>query len=517
MRRTAVLQEAPRRAEPRTETGPRRRDARSTMPMAVSVPVHPGLEALEDGFYMLDGEGRVTYWNAAAQRLLGPVREQVLGRPLTETAPALAGGAFGRGLAQARQSGDAVEFSVPHPEAGRGRYLSVRVSPLDDGGVAVHCRDATAEAQLAERYADLLESIRDGFIGLGADGSIVYMNGVAERLLRLSRERTLGRKIWPLLPREPAEIERALRATLADGRPRSLQGLSPRGAVFAGRVFDLWVHPVPGGGLSMLFQDVSERVQREKELARYAAEAEEANRAKSRFFAAVSHELRTPLNALVGYTHLLSTETYGALPPAAVRAASRAGVCAEHLGRMIDDLLLMTTAEVDQLPVVATPLELRTYLPGVIEPIRQQAEAKGLRFAVEVAPETPVIETDPDRLRQLLHALLSNAVKFTSRGGVRLHVAPAPAEEAGAAGVRIRVIDTGPGIPEAERGRIFEAFEQIGDPARSDSLRHGPGLGLTIARRLATLLAGSLLLEQSGSDGSVFRVDLPLRLPLPPP
>jgi PAS domain S-box-containing protein len=498
------------------------------MSIQATTAIHPGLEALEDGFFMVDGDWRITYWNPTAARLFSVDRKAVLGRSLWGAVPPLAGSAVEKELERAMKRRLARDFRMPHLPGCCSGFFSVRAAPLEDGGLAVHFRDVTAETKLAERYSQLLESIRDGFVAVDADGTISYINSVAERLLRLPRARALGRQVWPFIPREPAAIADALRATLADGQRRQLRRIRPEGPVFQRHLFDLWVHPLPGGGISVLFQDVTRRVEREKALARYAADAEEVSRAKSRFFAAVSHELRTPLNALVGYTHLLSTDTYGELTPAATRAASRASVCAEHLARLIDDLLLMTSVETDRLPVVVTPVSLASFLPGATEPVRQQAEAKGLRFAIELDADLPVLETDPDRLRQLLHALLSNAVKFTNRGDVRLEVrllapvASTPAPDASTLpdyarngvheGVRIRVLDTGPGIPPEARDRIFEAFEQLGDPARSDSFQRGAGLGLTVARHLASLLQGSLVLESTGDAGSVFRLDLPRSL-----
>jgi signal transduction histidine kinase len=333
---------------------------------------------------------------------------------------------------------------------------------------------------------------------------------------------------------EPHERD-ALREALRDREPRWCCITSQTGA--ATRVITAYVSPMDDGGLAVQFGDAAgaegelpggeawwqsvaemearraeEPTPRELDLARSAAEAEDADRAKSRFFAAVSHELRTPLNAIVGYTHLLSSGTYGEIPPAAQRAADRAGVCAEHLARLVDDVLLLTTTEIGRLPVVPTPVELAHLLVVTAEPLRQQAEAKGLRFRVEVATATPTVATDPDRLRQLLHTLLGNAVKFTRRGEIFLGARPGPGES-----VDLYVADTGPGVPVEERERIFAPFEQLGDPSRSDSMRHGTGLGLTVARQLATLLHAQLWVEgrTDGQNGAVFRLRLPVRFDPP--
>jgi PAS domain S-box-containing protein len=465
----------------------------------------PVLEAIQDGIYTLDEAGRVTYWNAAAERMLGIPRDAALGRPFREVVPRPDGDAWAMLLRvlEDRAPRDYLEaYSAP----ALPRRLAVRAAPLEGGGVLVHFRDATAELVAQEQYARLLEAIRDGFVAVDSAWRIVYINRAAEQLLRLPRDRATGMDVHALLPPGPPEIVEALRATMADGEPRHLSAVRPESRAFRDRLFDVWTYPLSLGGVSVLFEDVTGQVSREVDLARLAAEAEEANRAKSRFFTAVSHELRTPLNAIVGYTHLLSTETYGPVPPAAQRAAERAGICAEHLARLVDDVLLMTTAEVGRLPVSPSPVPLDRFLRAAMEPLRQQAEAKRLGFEVEVAEDAAEVETDPDRLRQLLLALVGNAVKFTAQGMVRIAARALP-DDAGS--LEVGVEDTGPGISPEDRDRIFEAFEQLGDPSRSDSMTRGTGSGLTIARKLARLLRGSLTVEGREGGGSVFRLRLP--------
>jgi two-component system, NtrC family, sensor kinase len=242
------------------------------------------------------------------------------------------------------------------------------------------------------------------------------------------------------------------------------------------------------------------------ELARLAAEAEEASRAKSRFFAAVSHELRTPLNAIVGYTHLLATQTYGEVPATAARASERASVCAEHLARLVDDVLLLTTVEIDRLPIFKSPVALAEFLPGVLQHLAQQAEAKRLEFRMEVPDSLPPVDTDPERLRQITTALVGNAIKFTPRGAVFVRAQVVD----GGGWMEVAVQDSGPGVPEDERERIFHPFEQLGEEARSDSLNRGTGLGLTIARQLARRLDGDIMVRAAPGGGAVFVLRLPM-------
>ncbi len=464
------------------------------------------LEALADGFCTADAEYRVTYWNPAAERLFGVSRAEALGRALWAVVPGLEGPELRERLARASERGTMLTLALTSDRELFARHLAVHVAPMAGGGVAVHLRDATGEQRLADQYAQLLESMRDGFIAADREWRIVYVNRAAELLVMLRRDRAVGADLWDLLPADPPYLAEAVRATMHDREPRLLEALFPVGRVFRGRSFDVRLHPLPDGGVSILFEDVTDRLAKEVELARLAAEAEEANRAKSRFFAAVSHELRTPLNAIVGYTHLLATHTYGDVPAGAMRAAERASVCAEHLARLVDDVLLLTTAEIERLPVFRAPVELQSFLPAVLQHLHQQAEAKRLAFAVEVAPGLPPLVTDAERLRQVVSSLVGNAIKFTSRGGVRVWAGPAD----GGAWTELVVEDTGPGVAPENREVIFAPFEQIGEEARTDSLNRGTGLGLTVARQLVRLLGGEVVVGGAAGGGARFVVRLPV-------
>ena len=484
------------------------------------MPRNPGLEALSDAFCMVDARWRVAYWNAAAERWFGVPREEALGKPFEEAVGPLAGALTRERLGAVMYAGQPADVQ----QAGEcgSRCVSVHAEPLEEGGIALHFRDASAEQRLSERWSRLLETIRDGFVAVGPDWRVTYLNGAARALLGVKGDRALGASLLPFLPPEPSEVREAVQAAMDDGKPSHLVAVRPEGKLFRGRPFDVWIEPLAGGGISILFEDVSERIGRETELARLAAEAEDASRAKSRFFAAVSHELRTPLHAIVGYTHLLSTGSYGGLPDGAVRAAERSSVCAEHLARLIDDVLLLTTTEIARLPVYPGPVRLGPHLAETLEQYRRQAEAKGLSFEIDAPDTLPVVETDPERLRQVLQALVSNAIKFTSRGLVRVAARQVsagerwdlrlerPPERVDA--VEITVADTGPGIAPEHCARIFEVFEQVGDDeSRTDSVNRGTGLGLTVARQLTRLLGGTLEVESELGAGAAFRLRLPVQ------
>ncbi|HEU0298305.1 MAG TPA: ATP-binding protein, partial [Longimicrobium sp.] len=150
-------------------------------------------------------------------------------------------------------------------------------------------------------------------------------------------------------------------------------------------------------------------------------------------------------------------------------------------------------------------------LPGMLQHLEQQAEAKRLEFRVEIPAGLPPVETDAQRLRQVMTALVSNAVKFTPRGAVSVRAGVA--EEGG--WMEIAVRDTGPGVPAQDGERIFHPFEQVDEGARSDSVNRGTGLGLTIARQLARRLGGDIVLRDGDAPGAEFVLRLPLEAPGP--
>lgn len=450
---------------------------------------HPALDALPDGVFLLDRAARVTYCNAAAARLLSRAGAEMVGRRLDEIFPGVDAAALARGA----QGGGA---PLPHPWAG----MKIRMAPAETG---ILVQLTPGHETSPGQYAGLLESVRHGIVGVDALGRIAYLNRAARGMLGVTRRDAIGADLWSVLPHDPAWLREELREAMRTGRPTHLETMRLEGAPFGGRWFDVWTHPLSDGGISILFEDVTSRIERDQDLARYAAEAEEAVQARGRFFAAASHELRTPLHAVIGYTHLLATSTFGPMPAEAERAADRANLCAEHLSTLIDDVLLLTTTEIDRLQIRPVAVQLDEFLPAVLEPLRLQAEAKGLAFELVVPPAVPPLETDRERLRQVLQAVVGNAVKFTPRGRVRVEV------RARADGVDLEVGDSGPGIHPADRERIFEPFEQVGDPARTDSLSRGTGLGLTVARQLARRLRGSLVLLEGG-PGATFRLRLPV-------
>ena len=240
-----------------------------------------------------------------------------------------------------------------------------------------------------------------------------------------------------------------------------------------------------------------------------AQQVNEANMAKSRFLANVSHELRTPLNAIVGYNALALSGLYGEVTPELRTAHDRIRTAADHLLRVLNDVLDLSKIEVGRMEVDVRELALEPLLEGVVSIVEPVAEAKNVRLDLVVARNLPPLVTDPRHVRQILMNLLTNAIKFTERGSVT--IVATRGEGARAEMVSIAIEDTGIGIARSDFGRIFEEFEQVRPGGRGDSIVRGTGLGLAVSRKLARLLGGDVDVTSRVGIGSRFTLWLPLK------
>jgi signal transduction histidine kinase len=285
-----------------------------------------------------------------------------------------------------------------------------------------------------------------------------------------------------------------------------------------------------GIGLVLERREASRIADRSSELEHLSAELLRANRAKSEFLANVSHELRTPLNAIVGFVDLLRDGVYGVLNSRQVGPVERIEASANHLRHLVDQVLDLAKMAAGRLEVHAEPLELRPFVFDVASEVEPLINEKGLGFSLAIGASLPRVRTDPTHLRQILINLLGNAVKFTSNGGISIRGKLIGTEDQAAATsivrtasaliarsprpdgiwIALQVADSGIGISEKDRDRIFDEFEQVNAGPRGDSMRRGTGLGLSISRRLARLIGGDLTVESELGRGSVFTIWLPV-------
>ncbi|TMH70146.1 MAG: hybrid sensor histidine kinase/response regulator, partial [Betaproteobacteria bacterium] len=235
------------------------------------------------------------------------------------------------------------------------------------------------------------------------------------------------------------------------------------------------------------------------------AHAEAANQAKRRFVSVVSHEMRTPLNAIIGMSDLLRDTTLSreqADMLQTLRSSSRVMLS------LVEDVLDFSKIEAGKLVLEKTDFDLHALVNSTCRILAAQATAKGLDFVVSIMPEVPpAVRGDPHHLRQVLINLIGNAVKFTERGSVTVHVS-AQAETAKAVRLKFSIRDTGMGIAPDAQARIFDSFTQAD---QSTTRRFGgTGLGTTIAKQLVRLMGGKIGLESAVGLGSTFWAELEL-------
>jgi PAS domain S-box-containing protein len=240
---------------------------------------------------------------------------------------------------------------------------------------------------------------------------------------------------------------------------------------------------------------------------RLAEEAKAANAAKSDFLANMSHEIRTPLNGVVGMLDLLGRTS---VTPQQDRYVSTARRSADMLLTVINDILDFSKIEAGKLNLESVGFDLRKLADDVGQVLAINAQGKDVEMVVQYAPQTPRwVKGDPARVRQILTNLVGNAVKFTARGHVLLHVA-CESVERGRANIHIQIQDTGIGIAPDMLAVVFDKFTQ----ADSSTTRRfgGTGLGLTICRMLAQMMQGRVWAESQVGRGSTFHFVLPLPL-----
>jgi signal transduction histidine kinase/Na+/proline symporter len=244
---------------------------------------------------------------------------------------------------------------------------------------------------------------------------------------------------------------------------------------------------------------------RTRELETANLDLQELDRLKSEFLANMSHELRTPMNSILGYTQLVLDGVDGPVSEAQRASLSRVEKNARHLLRLINDILDLSKIEAGRMDLDLHPFDLKALAEEVVEDQRTLAEAKGISCRIVAEEGDLRVEADPNKVREVLNNLVSNAIKFTVRGGVE--VSAGPELRGGAEGVLLQVTDTGVGIPAASLGEIFVAFKQLdGSTTRPHG---GTGLGLSIAKKLVELQGGAIGVDSRVGEGSRFWFWLP--------
>lgn len=314
-----------------------------------------------------------------------------------------------------------------------------------------------------------------GAIILSAADEFVLSRRIGGAALAVSFVAVMVGLVWPVAPAQPHEVGLSLVAVIG----------------FFGYVFQA---SLKRRGLErQMAQALQAAVDKEQEAA-------VANAAKSTFLATISHEIRTPLNGVLGMAQAMAA---GDLAPDQRERLQVVRSSGEALTEILNDVLDLSKIEAGQLDIDKLAFELDDVLHAGFDAFAPRAAEKGLAFELDIASGAEgVYLGDPMRLRQVVYNLISNAVKFTGKGSVRVRAARDGEL------VRISVVDTGPGIAADQQARLFHKFEQLD---ASTTRRHGgTGLGLAICRELATLMGGEILVESRLGEGSAFTLSLPL-------
>jgi signal transduction histidine kinase len=379
-----------------------------------------------------------------------------------------------------------------------------------------------------ERYRKLLDWLDDGFciveVLFDADQrpiDYVFLETNAAFADQTGIDDAVGKRMRELRPtHEDYWFERYGRVALTGESLRFEAPAQALGRWYLVRAFR--VGDPEARHVAVLFRDTTaaRAVQRDREELLAAeraarAEAESAAQAKADFLAVMSHELRTPINAFVGYLQLLEMQIGGPVTEQQARYLDRMSTSAKHLLTLIGDILDLAKVDAGELHVDREHGHTGTAVDAAIALTTPQAAARGITIADRQAGTLGVPYVgDEQRVRQILANLISNAVKFTDRGGV-VHVSCELIEEAppkarlagGGPWAAVSVADTGIGIAADDQQRVFEEFHQV-DAGRT-RVQGGTGLGLAISRRLARLMGGDLTLASELGVGSVFTLWLP--------
>lgn len=478
------------------------------------------LESTPDAIVMVNAAGRIVLANSQAERLFGYGRGELRGRPVEILLPDSIRAShvihrshyfsqprtrtMGAGLELNGRRKDGVEFPV-----------EISLSPLDtEQGVLVMSavRDISGRKKAEQKFRALLESAPDAMVIVDRAGVVVLVNTQAERLFGYRREELLGRSVDVLVPqrfRHQHHVHRdgffGAPRTRAMGEGRELHGLRRDGTEFPVEISLSPLETEDGVWVSSAIRDMTERRRIERALQEKNVELERAVAAKDRFLATMSHELRTPMNAIIGYTGTLLMRLPGPLTQEQERQLGTIKASAKHLLSLINDLLDLAKIESGTVDASVEQFDCVAVVEEVVSTLRPFAEKKGIELAVRAPSGQARLSTDRRALSQIVINLLTNAIKFTDRGGVVVSVEPRLVE--GSAMCLICVADTGCGIGEQDQQRLFQAFTQLDS---SSTRRHeGAGLGLHLSQKLAGLLGGRLTCESTLGVGSRFTLTLP--------
>jgi PAS domain S-box-containing protein len=521
------------------------------------------INSVTDPILLTDTEGRLIVANARAEKLFAASEEAGEGlRRAVELNNMLFSAALSR--TAVHEQPEARELLLVDPSDGSDLLFEVLSTTVEDPregtGIVSVLRNITdlrrATEQIEENYQKLrvaeaasraerdrlnliIDSVADPIIVTDPSGGTVLMNAPAEELFTVASDspdaamRTVQANdahfssfVSGLLVGEtgPGEIRRGEIGLINPNSGASIPVEAIAGKVMTeageltavvtilhdrtealerARLFEQL--KIASDELQMRVQAATAELAQQNELLRrQALELEQASRLKSQFLANMSHEFRTPLNAILGYTHMLLQGVAGELLPSVKRQLQRIDSNGRHLLTIINEILDITRIEAGAMPVQIAEFDLNELVPEVMAELDPVIARSKLVVTPRLHPEMPEVESDRQKVKQIVVNLLSNALKFTHQGGIQIAVGYHEKERMAS----ISVTDTGIGIAPEHHLRVFEDFRQVDDsPSRQYG---GTGLGLAICRRLAQALGGRITLNSNLGEGSTFTLVIPI-------
>ena len=483
------------------------------------------IESNTDALIITDPSGIITDVNQQMEALTGCTRDELIGTPFKNyfTDPERAEAGIKLVLSEnkvtnykltvrTRDSKETVVLCNAVTFYDRNQTLQGVLTAAHD--VTEHRHDRELLRESRERFTAIVESAMDGIVTIDSEQRIVLFNAAAERLFLRKADEVKGKPIDCLLPTRFTEIHHQHIRTFFQsgvtnrrmGALGAVSGLRANGEEFP---IEASISHMQVGGEhygTVILRDITERHKaeqalrdRDDEITLKNQQLEVASQMKSEFLANMSHEIRTPMNAIIGMSHLaLKTE----LTPRQHNYLEKIQGSSQYLLRIINDILDFSKIEAGKLIVEQTEFSLDKVLKNVANLIAAKTTAKGLELVFDVGRDVPnELIGDPLYLGQILINYANNAVKFTEKGEIDIVIRMREQSDKDVL-LHFAVRDTGIGLTEEQRGRLFQSFQQ----ADSSTTRKygGTGLGLAISKKLAELMHGEVGVDSEYGKGSTF-------------
>jgi PAS domain S-box-containing protein len=471
------------------------------------------VENSADAILSTTPEGTILSWNRGAEHLLGYCADEVIGKSILSTIPVDRCESFLR-LWERVQSGESIEnFELLQLHKNGTRIdAALTLSPIRDRqgrviAASAIARDNTSRRKAQRRLQSVLESAPDSIVVVNHNGIIVFVNTQAEILFGYLRDEIVGQHLALLFPSCLQDffgdwLQQDSRARLP-GRRHEVSALRADGTEFPSEISLGPVESDEGTLLCGSVRDVSERHGLQRALREKNAQLQAALNTKEHFLSTMSHELRTPLTAIIGYTGILLMKIPGPLNDEQIRQLELVRSSARHLLSIISDLLDLARIEAGNAEVQREQVSCLEVVKQTLHELGPAQVEKGLELRLEEPPGPVTLFTNHCFFRQILTNLVSNAIKYTDQGFIRISC-----RQHGESMVSVTVTDTGIGIRQEDLSRLFVQFCRI--RSESSPSREGVGLGLHLSQKLAILLGGRITVESVFGQGSSFTLTLPV-------